>query len=139
MVKTKEIKKIYSSSENYNFNSLTTIAFFDMHLILLRNIKSELDTKIDLNMKLKTFHDMGLLKSPKYPLFLLKDNKGRSTNNFKNIDKLFLEDLIENYDEMDMLPNENDLIFFYQNYLPRACPMYTLKYSEVFININKGL
>jgi len=113
---------------------LTTITFFDLHLILLRNIKNELDTKIDPSITLKTFYDLGLLKNHKYPLFFLKENSGVSTNNFAKLDKFFLEDLIDTYEESKVLPNENDLIFFYQNYLPSTYPIYSLKYSEVMIN-----
>ena len=130
ILKTKEISKIYSHVD-FSLDSITTMTYFDLHLILLRNIKSDLDTKIDPTISLKVFYDLGLLKNNKYPLFILKENRGRSINNFMKIDKFFLEDLIEDYDKTGEIPTETDLIFFYQNYLPSSFPIYGLKYTEV--------
>ncbi len=132
MIKTREVRKIYSNKD-YSLDSSISLSFFDLHLILLRNIKNELETKIDTSLTLKTFSDKGLLKNHKYPLFILKDNKASGLLNMKKLDKFFFEDLVDTYEETDDPPNENSLIFYYQQYLSRANPIYGLKYSEVSI------
>ena len=106
-----EFKKLYSSRE-WIFNSQNHLALFDVHLALYRKIKSDNETKVDFNVTLNNLHNKGLLKNPKYPFFIFKDNR----NNGELIQ--FHEDKVEFLKKIK--DNKNEAYLMYNNYLPRV-------------------
>jgi hypothetical protein len=60
-------------------NSRNYTSIYDLHLILYRGIKDDLDTKISSYVTLSQLQSLGLLKSYRYPFFIFKDN--RNSNN----------------------------------------------------------
>ena len=88
IVNHSEFKKLYSTRD-WIFNSQNHLALFDVHLALYRKIKDDSETKIDFTVTFNSLHNKGLLKNPKYPFFIFKDNR----NNGELIQ--FHEDKIE--------------------------------------------
>ena len=120
-----EFKKLYSSRE-WIFNSQNHLALFDVHLALYRKIKSDNETKIDFNVTFDNLHNKGLLKNPKYPFFIFKDNR----NNGELIQ--FHEDKIEFLKKIK--DNKNEAYLIYKNYLPRVNPLNILNSHPEFEN-----
>ena len=86
------------------------IPLFDLHLNLYRKLKSDIETKVDFNVSLKTLHEKQLLKNPKYPFFNFQDNR--------NIGKLNNYDFY--YDLQKKIQNNNyEKFIIYNEYLPR--------------------
>jgi hypothetical protein len=109
------------------------LSVFDLHLVLYRSIKNEIETKIDFDIKLKELKGLGLLKNYKYPFFVFKDN--RNINNRISIE---LENSIETY--QNIIDTEQELFLIYKNYLPRTNTLMTLKrfpLLEEYFQLNK--
>ena len=118
-----EFKKLYSS-RNWIFNSQNHLALFDVHLALYRKIKSDNETKLDFNLTFENLHNKGLLKNPKYPFFIFKDNR----NNGELIQ--FHEDKIEFLKKIK--DNKYETYLMYKNYLPRVNPLNILNCHPEF-------
>lgn len=78
-MKNKTVKKLYLRNKASD-DIASYIMLFDLHLIFLRSIKSESETKLDLTMRIEELIEAGFLKDHKSPVFLLKDN--RNSNNY---------------------------------------------------------
>ena len=120
-----EFKKLYSTRD-WIFNSQNHLALFDVHLALYRKIKDDSETKIDFAVTFNSLHNKGLLKNPKYPFFIFKDNR----NNGELIQ--FYEDKVEYLKKIKDYKNETYLI--YKNYLPRVNPLNILNWHPEFEN-----
>ena len=120
-----EFKKLYSSRD-WIFNSKNHLALFDVHLALYRKIKDDLETKIDFSVTFQDLHNKGLLKNPKYPFFIFKDNR----NNGELIQ--FHEDKIEFLKKIK--DNKYETYLIYNNYLPRVNPLNILNCHPEFEN-----
>ena len=118
-----EFKKLYST-RNWIFNSQNHLALFDVHLALYRKIKSDSETKMDFNITFESLHNKGLLKNPKYPFFIFKDNR----NNGELIQ--FHEDKIEFLQKIK--ENKYETYLMYKNYLPRVNPLNILNCHPEF-------
>lgn len=94
-------------NKDWILHSSDHLNLFDLHLILYRSIKNETETKIDFDVKLSELHNLGLLKNHKYPFFIFKDNRNKSTI------KMSVE-TVENTLENDKL------LCMYTDYLPRS-------------------
>jgi phosphatidylinositol-4,5-bisphosphate 3-kinase len=125
IVKHPEFKKLYSTRD-WIFNSENHLALFDVHLALYRKIKDDSETKIDFTVNFNNLHNKGLLKNPKYPFFIFKDNR----NNGELIQ--FYEDKVEYLKKIKDYKNESYLI--YKNYLPRVNPLNILNWHPEFEN-----
>ena len=106
-----EFKKLYPNRE-WIFNSQNHLALFDVHLALYRKIKSDNETKIDFNLTFDDLHKKDLLKNPKYPFFIFKDNR----NNGELIQ--FHEDKVEYLKKIK--DNKYETYLMYKDYLPRV-------------------
>ena len=112
-----EFKKLYSS-RNWIFLSKNHLSLFDVHLAPFRKIKKDIDTKLDFNLTFESLHKKGLLKNPKYPFFIFKDNKNNGNIIQFHEDKInILKKIIE---------NENEYYLLYNKYLPRINPFIIL-------------
>lgn len=80
---------------------------FDLHLIIFRSIKDELETKIDFDMSLNDLLEKGLIKNHRYPFFYFKDNRNNRLNIFA--DEKLLKEIHEN----------EEALLCYKKYLPR--------------------
>ena len=118
-----EFKRLYSSRD-WIFNSENHLALFDVHLTLFRKIKSDIETKIDFNVTFDDLHNKGLLKNPKYPFFIFKDNR----NNGDLIQ--FHEDKVEALRKIK--ENKYETYLMYKNYLPRVNPLNILNCHPEF-------
>lgn len=119
MVKHKEFAKLYPGRE-FALDSEHFLSMFDLHLILYRSIKDELETKLNFNIYLSELKEQGLLKNYKYPFFNFKDNR----NSHNKIEKKLEEDSTL-YEEITY--NDHELYMVYKNYLPRANALMMLK------------
>lgn len=112
-----EFKRLYSSRD-WIFFSKNHLPLFDVHLAPFRKLKRDNETKLDFNLTFENLHNKGLLKNPKYPFFIFKDNRN-------NGDMLqFHEDKIEALKKIK--DNENEIYLLYENYLPRISPLIIL-------------
>ena len=112
-----EFKRLYSSRD-WIFLSKNHLPLFDVHLAPFRKLKRDNETKLDFNLTFENLHNKGLLKNPKYPFFIFKDNRN-------NGDMLqFHEDKIEALKKIK--DNENEIYLLYENYLPRISPLIIL-------------
>lgn len=86
---------------------------FDLNLAVFRNIKSDLETKLDYGIELGYLRNKGLLSNPKFPFLIFNDcrSKGVLSQNIEIIDKI-----VEEYEKF----NDLNLNLFYQSYLPRT-------------------
>ena len=123
IVNHSEFKKLYSSRD-WIFNSENHLALFDVHLALYRKIKSDSETKLDFKLTFENLHNKGLLKNPKYPFFIFKDNR----NNGELIQ--FHEDKIEFLKKIK--ENKYETYLLYNNYLPRVNPLNILNCHPEF-------
>ena len=106
-----EFKKLYPN-RNWIFNSQNHLPLFDVHLALYRKIKNDNETKIDFNVTFDDLHKKDLLKNPKYPFFIFKDNR----NNGELIK--FHEDKVEYLQKIK--DNKYETFLMYKDYLPRV-------------------
>ena len=123
IVNHSEFKKLYSTRD-WIFNSENHLALFDVHLALFRKIKSDSETKLDFGITFESLHNKGLLKNPKYPFFIFKDNR----NNGELIQ--FHEDKIEFLKKIK--DNKYESYLMYKNYLPRVNPLNILNCHPEF-------
>ena len=123
IVNHSEFKKLYSKRD-WIFNSENHLALFDVHLALFRKIKSDSETKLDFGITFESLHNKGLLKNPKYPFFIFKDNR----NNGELIQ--FHEDKIEFLKRIK--DNKYETYLMYKNYLPRVNPLNILNCHPKF-------
>jgi hypothetical protein len=86
---------------------------FDLNLAVYRNIKSEIETKLDYSIELGYLRSKGLLTNPKFPFLILNDCRYRGVINQSSE---VLEKIIQNFEKT----NELNLNLFYQSYLPRT-------------------
>ena len=120
-----EFKKLYSSRD-WIFYSSNHLTLFDVHLAPFRKLKRDNETKLDFNITFKSLHNKGLLKNPKYPFFIFKDNRNNG-DMFQ-----FHEDKIEALKKIK--ENENEAYLIYDNYLPRINPLIILNSHPEFEN-----
>ena len=99
-------------------------SLFDLHLILFRNIKDDLETKVDHNLKLIDIKNNELLKNSKYPFFIFKDNRNKS---FLTLELFDYNEILREYSEESFL----NLYKLYHGYLPRANTISLLRYSPI--------
>ena len=123
IVNHSEFKKLYSSRD-WIFNSQNHLTLFDVHLALYRKIRSDSETKLDFKLTFDNLHNKGLLKNPKYPFFIFKDNR----NNGELIQ--FHEDKIEFLEKIK--ENKYETYLMYKNYLPRVNPLNILNCHPEF-------
>ena len=127
-----EFKKLYSARD-WIFNSENHLSLFDVHLALFKKIKSDNETKINFHVTFNELHQKGLLKNPKYPFFIFKDNR----NNGDLIQ--FHEDKVEFLKKLKEKKYETYLM--YKEYLPRVNPLNILNCHpefETFFQFSKN-
>ena len=127
-----EFKKLYSARD-WIFNSENHLSLFDVHLALYKKIKSDNETKINFHVTFNELHQKGLLKNPKYPFFIFKDNR----NNGDLIQ--FHEDKVEFLKKLKEKKYETYLM--YKEYLPRVNPLNILNCHpefETFFQFSKN-
>jgi len=127
-----EFKKLYSTRD-WIFNSENHLSLFDVHLALFKKIKSDNETKINFHVTFNELHQKGLLKNPKYPFFIFKDNR----NNGDLIQ--FHEDKVEFLKKLKEKKYETYLM--YKEYLPRVNPLNILNCHpefETFFQFSKN-
>ena len=112
-----EFKKLYSSRD-WIFYSKNHLPLFDVHLAPFRKLKRDNETKLDFDLTFENLHNKGLLKNPKYPFFIFKDNRN-------------IGDMIQFHeDKIDLLTkikeNKGETYLLYENYLPRISPLIIL-------------
>ena len=123
IVNHEEFKKIYHTRD-WLLNSENHLSLFDLHLALYRKIKNDNETKIDFSVNLGYLHNKGLLKNPKFPFFIFKDNR----NNGDLIQ--FHEDKIEALKKIK--ENNYESYLLYKNFLPRVNVLNTLNCHPEF-------
>lgn len=93
------------------------MSLFDLHLIMFRSIKDETETKIDSDIKINMFFELGLIKNWSFPFFEFKDN--RNLNLKINLDTNTLKDITDNEDPLlcykKILPRNNIVDFIKKN------------------------
>ena len=127
-----EFKKLYPARD-WIFNSENHLPLFDVHLALFKKIKSDNETKINFRVTFNELHQKGLLKNPKYPFFIFKDNR----NNGDLIQ--FHEDKVEFLKKLKEKKYETYLM--YNEYLPRVNPLNILNCHpefETFFQFSKN-
>ena len=126
-----EFKRLYPSRD-WIFFSKNHLPLFDVHLAPFRKLKRDNETKLDFDLTFENLHNKGLLKNPKYPFFIFKDNRN-------NGDMLqFHEDKIDALKKIKEYDNETYLL--YENYLPRISPLIILNSNpelENFFQVSK--
>ena len=105
---------------------------FDLNLAVYRNIKSEIETKLDYSIELGYLRSKGLLSNPNFPFLIFNDCRYRGVINQSSED---LEKIIQNYEKK----NELNLNSFYQSYLPRSNSTHFLGRSPVKLLYYKGV
>lgn len=100
---------------------------FDLKLNMFRSIKDDLESKIDLDVKLSEISDLGILKSYKFPFLTLSDSR-----NFHKISKNenFMKTVYENSIKNKKFDIRKHLDLIYRDYLPRSFPAYYIKNSN---------
>jgi hypothetical protein len=100
---------------------------FDMKLNMFRSIKDDLESKIDLDVKLSEISDLGILKSYKFPFLTLSDSR-----NFNKICKNenFMKTVYENSIKNKKFEIRKHLDLIYRDYLPRSFTAYYIKNSH---------
>ena len=46
-----------------------------MHILMYEGIKPDNESRLSLQVRIDELHEIGLIKNPRTPFFLLKDNK----------------------------------------------------------------
>jgi hypothetical protein len=97
-----------------------------MHLILFRNIKDDLETKVDHNLKLIDLKAKKILTSCNHPFFIFKDNRNKSHLSYNLED---YNEILKEYNDENFL----NIYRLYKHYLPRTNTINSLRYSPVRI------
>jgi hypothetical protein len=133
----KEFKKLFNEkSRIYNINLMENL--FSFNLIFYRGIKTEIESKVDLSVKVRDLECKGLLKSNKFPFLYLTESK-----NLNKIQKK--EDIMHQCQTIIMDGLANFSSAYFSDYLPRITTSYlgtnffqnlTHNYKENMKNIN---
>lgn len=124
VIRHKSFSKIYSNKD-WVLRAEQFISIFDMHLIFMRSIKDEAETKLDHNMKIQELKESGYLKDHRYPVFVLRDSRN------SNLSIKFNGDLYE-----AILNNRNEQLLMYKDFLPRNNVLQVLQRFPVIFTIN---
>ena len=129
IIQTKQFSNLYSNNIQFILDTDYLHGLFDLNLAVYRNIKSELETKLDYTIQLGYLKKQGLLSNYRYPFLIFNDCKSKTPFNQT---KEILEKILQDYDKNCEL----SLNLYYNSFLPRTNTVSFLGKSPVKFGFN---
>jgi hypothetical protein len=92
---------------------------FDMRLVCYRNLKSDIESRLDLNVPIERLENLGLVKSHRFHSLILSESRNYNRL-FK--DELFITNTLNKILSRFKIRNTD---YLYRDYLPRILSSYT--------------
>ena len=122
VLSSKAFKRFYPSYRSIKIHS-RLLEYFDLKLVILRNLEDVVEVRIDQDTKLEILYNLELIKNSKYPFFVLVDNRNKLVKTA--VDQAKCIDL---YKQTGTVSSEK----LYTTSLPRMRTVYKLLENNVY-------